>query len=203
MPPTLTAFEGMTGPDPFDPDPEDPEPEPPDPDPDDPDPEPLDPDPDDPDPEPLELEPEPPDPDPDDPDPEPLDPDPDEPDPDEPDPDPADAAPAFTIRAEQADRQKKERLRSAKRNCERQCFIDSPAESATAHAHRLRRKVGMRPLRSIPAHTTPVGAHASFFLPLRANATKWLWQPGACISPEIWLDRTIHRAVASQRRAVT
>jgi len=105
--------------------------------------------------------------------------------------------------AVQADRQKIERLRSAKRNCERQCFIDSSAESATAHAHRLRRKVGMRPLRPMPAHTTPVGAHASFFLPLRANATKWWWQLGACISPETWLDRTIHRAVASQRRAVT
>jgi hypothetical protein len=35
---------------------------------------------------------------------------------DVPDPDPADAAAAFTMPAEQADRPKKERLKSAKRN---------------------------------------------------------------------------------------
>jgi len=117
IPLTLTALEGMTGPD--------------------------------------AVEPEPPEPD-------PLEPDPDEPDPDDPDPDPADPAPGFTIPAEQADRQKKERLRSPKRNCERGYFIDSPTESASAHAHRSRREVGMRPIRSAFAHTTPVGTYASF-----------------------------------------
>ena len=178
MPLTLTALEGTTGPDPFDPDPEEPDPEPPEPEPDEP--EPLEPEPEPPEPEPDE--PEPPEPDPDEPDPvdpDPVDPDPDEPDPeplepdpDEPDPAPLDPAPGFTILAEQADRQKKERLKSPKRNCERAYFIGSPTDPASAHAGRYRREVGMPLIRSTCAHTTPVGAHASFCLPLRANTTK-------------------------------
>lgn len=116
---------------------------------------PVDPDPDEPEPEPVEPDPV---------DPEPVDPDPDEPDPEPLEPDPADAAPAFTKLTEQADRQKKERLKSPRKNCERWYFIDSPTESASAHAHRSRREVGMRPIRSTCAHTTPVGAYASFCL---------------------------------------
>jgi hypothetical protein len=113
MPLTLTAFEGMEGPDPLDPDPEpDPEPEPPDPDPDDPEP---------PDPDPFEPDPEEPDPDPLEPEPEPCEPELEEPEP---------AAPAFTIPPEQAERQKKERLKSPKRRCERWWFIGSPNRPA-------------------------------------------------------------------------
>ncbi len=156
MPLTVTASEGMLGPDPDDPDPPDePDPEPPEPDPVEPEPEPPEPDPEPPEPEPDPDEPEPlePEPDepeppePDEPDPEPLEPEPDEPDPDEPepeppepdpdepepaefDPDPPDAAPAFTIPAVHAVRKKKERLKSPRRNCERWYFIDSPTESS-------------------------------------------------------------------------
>ena len=55
---------------------------------------------------------------------------PDEPEPDELDPEPPDAAPAFTRLAVQAVSKKKERLMSARRNCERWCLIDSPTESS-------------------------------------------------------------------------
>ncbi len=187
------AFEGMSGPDPFDPDPLEPDPADPEP----PEPDPVDPEPVDPDP-----------PDPDEPAPEPPESDPDEldvddPDPDEPDPDPAGAVPALTTPAEQAERQKKERLKSAKRNCERWCFIDSSAESASAHADRSQREVGMRLIRSICAHTTPIGANASFYLPLWANTLMWLRRPSACVSPETRLNPAIHQAAGSQRRVVT
>ena len=156
---TLTASEGMLGPDadgpeppdepePEPPEPDEPDPEPPEPEPDEPDPEPDEPEPDEPDPD----EPEPPlEPDPDEPDPEPPEPDPDEPEPDEPDPepDPEVGAPAFMRLAEQAVRRKKERLKSPRRNCERWYFINSPTESASARADRSRRGVGVRLIRSI------------------------------------------------------
>ena len=128
MPLTLTAFDGTTGPDPFELDPDEPDPEPPEPELDPVDPEPVDPDPDEPDPEPPEPDPE--------------------------GPDPADAAPAFTIPAEQADRQKNERLKSPKRSCERGSFINSPTEQASAYADRSRRQVGARSLRLLRAHDT-------------------------------------------------
>src|SRR5580698_6337815 len=128
---TLTASEGILGPDPDDPEPDEPEPDPPEPEPEPPEPVP-------------EPEPDPEPPEPDEPEPEP--PEPDEPDPE---PDPEVGAPAFMRLAEQAVRRKKERLKSPRRNCERWYFINSPTESASARADRSRRGVGVRLIRSI------------------------------------------------------
>lgn len=125
------ASEGTFGPDPLDPDPEEPEPDPLEPDPDElepPEPEPLEPDPEEPEPDPLEPDPDeldPPVPDPLEPDPDEPEPEPFEPAPDAADPDPADEAPVLTIPAEQADRQKNDRLATDQTNCEPRRFIDS------------------------------------------------------------------------------
>jgi hypothetical protein len=78
---------------------------------------------------------------------------------------------------------------------------------ASAHADRSRQGVGMRLIRSICvrsiyAHTTPVGADASFSSPLRLARYRGCGTLRP-VSPVISLDRTNLRAAGLQRRAVT